>query len=155
MFKVWLHKLSNRLWKSVSFHIRAGMLSGPNALDDLRFFTANFNSVMVKFEVQILRVSEILTLGSVLSAGRVAFLPRRFLKWLEKFSIRFSAEPLLILIDVLEFLPARSLMVFQARWYLPVPVESSVDARRHQGVELTCFRINSANSCFDWVILLA
>ena len=79
------------MWKSVFFHIRAGMLSGPNALDNLRFFTANFNSVMVKFEVQILRVSEILTLGSVLSAGRVAFLPRRFLKWLEKFSIRFSA----------------------------------------------------------------
>ena len=71
---------------------------------------------MVKFEVQILRVSEILTLGSVLSAGRVAFLPRRFLKCLEKFSIRFSAEPPLILIDVLEFLPASSLIVFQARW---------------------------------------
>ena len=49
----------------VSFHMRAGMLSGPNAFDDLSCLTADFNSEGVKFEVQILRVSEIFTLGSV------------------------------------------------------------------------------------------
>ena len=36
-----------------------------NAFDDLSCLTADFNSEGVKFEVQILRVSEIFTLGSV------------------------------------------------------------------------------------------
>ena len=114
--RVWLHMLSKRSWKLSSFHIMAGILSGPKALDDLRLLVADLSSAREKGELSIGRVPDTGTLGSVQVSGTLALLPRRFSKWLDQFSKRFLAEPPFILTEEPEFLPERSFMVFQARW---------------------------------------
>ena len=91
------------------------MLSGPKALEDLRFLVAALSSGMEKGEVSTGRVSDTGILGRVQLSGTLVLLPRRFLKWLYQFSKRFLAEPPFILTDDPEFLPERSFIVFQAR----------------------------------------
>ena len=71
---------------------------------------------MVKEDVSIGSVSETGTVGRVQFSGTFALLPRRFSKCLDQFSRRFLADPPLILTEEPEFIPDRSLMVFQARW---------------------------------------
>ena len=91
------------------------MLSGPKALEDLRFLVAALSSEMEKGEVSIGRVSDTGTLGRVQLSGTLALLARRLSKWLDQFSKRFLAEPPFILTDDPEFMPERSFIVFQAR----------------------------------------
>ena len=56
------------------------MLSGPKALEDLRFLVADLSSDIEKGEVSIGRVSDTGTLGRVQFSGTLALLPRRFSK---------------------------------------------------------------------------
>ena len=68
------------------FHMIAGMLSGPKALEGLTLFKTIFNSSMVKFVVGILSWPDISSMCKLRSSGRFAFLPRRFLKWRSQLS---------------------------------------------------------------------
>ena len=92
----------------------AVMLSGAKALEDLRFLVAALIPGKER-EVSTGRVSDTRILGRVQLSGNLAFLPRRFSKWLDQFSKRFLAEPPFILTDDPEFLPERSFIVYQAR----------------------------------------
>ena len=82
----------------------AGMLSGPKALEDLRFLVAALSSGMETTG----RVSDTGILGRVQLSGTLALLPRRFSKWLDQFYKRILAEPPFILADDPEFLTERS-----------------------------------------------
>ena len=59
MDRVWLQRFKSRSWNISSFQIIAGMLSGPKALEDLRFLVADLSSDIEKGEVSIGRVSDI------------------------------------------------------------------------------------------------
>ena len=59
----------------------AGKLSGPKALEDLRFLVAALSSEIEKGEVSIGRVSDTGTLGRVQLSGTLALLPRRLSFW--------------------------------------------------------------------------
>ena len=87
---------------------------GPNDFEAFNCLVAAFSSGMEKEEVFISKVSDTGTLGRDALSGTLALLPRRFWKCVDQLSKRFLADPTLILTD--EFLPERSLMVFQARW---------------------------------------
>ena len=58
----------------------AGILSGPKALEDFKLLMAHFNSLVVKSEVDISRVSEIVSIGRRSFSGVTGGFPRRFLK---------------------------------------------------------------------------
>ena len=115
MVSVWLQRFNSSWWKSSSFQIIEGMLSGPKALEGFKNSVAVLSSLMVKGDVSIGKVSDIGTLGRVQLSGTFALFPRRFLKWFNQFSRRFLAEPPFIRTDDPEFLPERSLTVFHAR----------------------------------------
>ena len=55
-----------------------GILSGPKALEDVKLLMAHFNSLVVKSEVDISRVSEMLSIGSRSFSGVTGGFPRRF-----------------------------------------------------------------------------
>ena len=80
MDRVWLQIFKSSSWNISSFQIIAGMLSGPKALEDLRFLVADLSSDIEKGEVSIGRVLDIGTLGRLAFSGTLALLPRRFSK---------------------------------------------------------------------------
>ena len=65
-------------WKSPSFQIIAGMLSGPKALEGFKNSVAVLSSLMVKGDVSIGKVSDIGTLGRVQLSGTFAFALLRY-----------------------------------------------------------------------------
>ena len=60
---VWFQRFNSSWWKSSSFQIIAGMLSGPKALEGFKNSVAVLSSLMVKGDVSIGKVSDIGTLG--------------------------------------------------------------------------------------------